>query len=216
MGLPLEARDYQPPFKYLKPPTVRVSSSFSVSQDALESFYNYCLKPKQLQTLQLLSQGLPNWRIARNLDIPVETVKGRFQLMLGRAEERGIIERKRKCGAEALITLAINSDLLDTAMHVQVRPELLTCRENAVLLTMVKGLTSKQAEIELGIKLETIKVFKKKIFRKLGGSNKYEAIAICAKTLKDKGLLDVVVKEMEEKFLSLPTSSSTAAEASTG
>lgn len=205
MSLSLEARDYQPPFKYLKPPAVRVSSSFSVSQEALNSFYGYCLKPKQLQTLQLLSQGMPIWRIANSLDVPVQTVKGRFAFMLKRAEERGIINRKvsnREGGTETLITLAINSDLLDMKMHREIRPGLLTCRENAVLLSMVKGLNTKQSSTNLGIATETVKKFKEKIYQKLEASNQFEAIAICATTLKKRGLLDVVVKDMEKDFYS--------------
>lgn len=133
---------------------------------------------REVTVLQGLVDGMGKKHRARVLDISSDDIKSYERLI---AEKVGSTNRQN--GLREAIVKGVTLGFLDTSNLPDEPQEPLTVRERQVLFTMVRGLTTAETCLQLGISPRTLSDYRSRAHDKLGLHTQYQVLAWAARDI---------------------------------
>lgn len=139
---------------------------------------------REVLVLQGLVDGIGKKQRARVLDISNDDIKSYERLI---AEKVGSANRQN--GLREALVKGVTLGFLDTSNLPDEPREPLTVRERQVLFTMVRGLTTAETCLALGIASRTLSEYRSRAHDKLGLHTQYQVLVWAARDMMRRGQL---------------------------
>jgi DNA-binding NarL/FixJ family response regulator len=142
---------------------------------------NLELKQREREILVLVCRGLSNREIAQRLSVSPSTVNNSLHGILAKfgATNRGqaVIESLKQGSADPLDIYSLE-EWVDFLVPPVPEKQILTTRERQVLVLYAWGLSNQEVADELSISLSAVKGRVRNLYRKIGATNRIDAIMI--------------------------------------
>lgn len=187
LSRPLEPDETLDGTKRWKSPNVVFASrelGTTIAEETDGSAHTSGFTKREVLVLQGLVDGIGKKQRARVLDISNDDIKSYERLI---AEKVGSANRQN--GLREALVKGVTLGFLDTSNLPDEPQEPLTVRERQVLFTMVRGLTTAETCLELGIASRTLSEYRSRAHDKLGLHTQYQVLAWAARDMMRRGQL---------------------------